>query len=186
MVEYEEPDTKEVEVDPMTPDQGLEVILTVVAAGLGHDPALEVMEDNRIHAHTPDLIHDPEVALLLSQEDRDPHLFWTSVELQVLENDRSHIKEKQDFIMKIALRARLAAGAPEVIGVEAAVEVEAGHDPIQDLQDLHQDPDLVRKAHTKVRIEVEAGWTCARKDGHQEVEVDHLVLDLIIIRQLEC
>ena len=66
----------------MTPDQGLEVILTVVAAGLGHDPALEVAEDNRIHAHTHDLIHDPEVALLLSQEDRDPHLFWTSVELQ--------------------------------------------------------------------------------------------------------
>ena len=79
--------------------------------------------------------------------------------------------------MKIAPHAQLAVGVVEVIGAEVEVEVEAGHDLIRDLQDLHHDQDLVQEAHTGVEIEVEEFWIYARKDGRQGVEVDPLVLE---------
>lgn len=74
MAEYDEKGTKEVEADPMIPDQDLEVILTVVIADLGPDLALGVMEGIRILGHTHGLGHDLEAVHLPYQEDKGPHL----------------------------------------------------------------------------------------------------------------
>jgi len=90
-------------------------------------------------------------------------------------NGQYHIKEKQDFTMKIAHLARLAVRVAEVAGVEVEAEVAVGHDHTLDHQDLHQDLDLAHKAHIEVVTEVEVVLICGRKDGRQEVEVDHLV-----------
>lgn len=99
----------------------------------------------------------------------------------MLGNGRFHIKEKQDFTMKIAHPVRLAVKVAEVIGVGVEAEVAVGHDHTQDQQDLHQDLDLVLEAHTEVVTEVEEVLICGRKDGPQEAEVDHLVHELTFI-----
>ena len=70
----------------------------------------------------------------------------------MLENDRFHIKEKHDFIMRIAHPARPAVKVVEVIGVEA--EAAVGHDHTQDPQDLLQDQDLAQEVRIEVGIEV--------------------------------
>lgn len=93
----------------------------------------------------------------------------------MLGNGRFHIKEKQDFTMKVAHPARLAVRVAEVIVVGVEAEVEVGHDHTQDHQELHQDRDLALKAHIEVVTEVEEVLICGRKDGPQEAEVDHLV-----------
>merc|ERR1719412_2558800 len=149
----------------MIPDHDLEVILTAAIVDLDPDLALEVIKGN--------LIHDQEAVPLPYLEDKDPHLSLTSGELQVHVNDLFHIREKQDFTMKIAPPALLAVRVAEVIGVGVEAEVAAGHDHTQDHQGLHQNRGLVLEAHTEVVTEVEEVLICGRKDGPQEAEADH-------------
>ena len=104
-------------------------------------------------------------------------LIYSNLSVLVLENDRFHINEKQDFIMRTAHPAQPAAGVVEVIGAEVEAEAEVGHDHIQDRQDLNQDQDLAQEVRIEVGREVAELWTCVVNDGHLGVEVDPSVLE---------
>ena len=75
--------------------------------------------------------------------------------------------------MKTVHPAQPVVRAVEATVAEVEAEVGAGHDHTLGLQDRQQGRDLAREVHTEAGIEVVEVWTCAEKDGHLEVEVDH-------------